>query len=190
MNIFFDFNIINLYNLVFNFIVKLKRCFSLIRDIKIDKKIKNLFFKFINFHFIIKIFISYRLNILYFANNIEFFVFYFVIDFFIKKFENSIQNLNSIDDFLNIHNNFIKNIFNFLGLNDQNFLNKIYDILNMIVNFNIYLTKYIEIDKNDKNEIYKFYINIYNESNKFLKEQQNIFNNFIDVYKEKINLIK
>jgi hypothetical protein len=75
-------------------------------------------------------------------------------------------------------------------LNDQNFLNKIYDILNMIVNFNIYLTKFIEIDKNNQNEIYKFYINISNESNKFLKEQQNIFNNFIDVYKEKINLIK
>ena len=190
VNIFFDFNIINLYNLVFNFIVKLKRCFSLIRDIKIDKKIKNLFFQFSNFQFIIKIFISYRLNILYFANNIEFFVFHFVIDFFIKKFENSIQNLNSIDDFLNTHKNFIKNIFNYLGLNDQNFLNKIYDILNMIVNFNIYLTKFIEIDKNDQNEIYKFYINISNESNKFLKEQQNIFNNFIDVYKEKINLIK
>jgi hypothetical protein len=75
-------------------------------------------------------------------------------------------------------------------LNDQNFLNKIYDILNMIVNFNIYLTKFIEIDKNNQNEIYKFYINISNESNQFLKEQQNIFNNFIDVYKEKINLIK
>jgi hypothetical protein len=54
VNIFFNFNIINLYNLVFNFIVKLKRCFSLIRDIKIDKKIKNLFFQFSNFQFIFK----------------------------------------------------------------------------------------------------------------------------------------
>ena len=54
VNIFFDFNIINLYNLVFNFIVKLKRCFSLIRDIKIDKKLKICFFNFLIFNLLLK----------------------------------------------------------------------------------------------------------------------------------------
>jgi hypothetical protein len=173
-SILFDDNIMRNYNNVFNFIVKLKRSFILVRDISLDKKLKKIFFDFPNQKIFTKYLISYRLFIMDFATSLEFYVFHFVIDKFINKFEITLSNINSIDQAINSHQRFINDIYNFLGLNDQKYMNKIYKILNMIVDYPIFIDKFILSDKNNQDELDKLFIEISNEIEDFKRKSEEI----------------
>ena len=185
-SILFDDNIMRNYNSVFNFIVKLKRSFILVRDISLDKKLKKIFFDFPNQKIFTKYLISYRLFIMDFATSLEFYVFHFVIDKFINKFEITLSNINSIDQAINSHQRFINDIYNFLGLNDQKYMNKIYKILNMIVDYPIFIDKFILSDKNNGNELNKLFIEISNEIEDFKRKTEEI-NNILESLKEKVS---
>ena len=185
-SILFDEITMRNYNNVFNFIVKLKRSFILVRDISLDKKLKKIFFDFPKQKNFTKYLISYRLFIMDFATSLEFYVFHFVIDKFINKFEITLSNINSIDQAISSHLRFIKDIYNFLGLNDQKYMNKIYKILNMIVDYPIYVDKFILSDKNNGNDLNKLFIAISNEIEDFKRKSEEI-NIILESLKEKVS---
>ena len=185
-SILFDESIMINYNSVFNFIVKLKRSFILIRDISLDKKLKKIFFDFPEQKNFTKYLISYRLFIMDFASSLEFYVFHFVIDKFINKFEITLSNITSIDQAIQSHLRFIQDIYNFLGLNDQKYMNKIYKILNMIVNYRLLVDKLILSDKKNGNELNKLFITISNEIEDFKRKTEEI-NITLESLKEKVS---
>ena len=185
-SILFDESIMINYNSVFNFIVKLKRSFILIRDISLDKKLKKIFFDFPEQKNFTKYLISYRLFIMDFASSLEFYVFHFVIDKFINKFEITLSNITSIDQAIQSHLRFIQDIYNFLGLNDQKYMNKIYKILNMIVNYRLLVDKLILSDKKNGNELNKLFITISNEIEDFKRTTEEI-NIILESLKEKVS---
>ena len=185
-SILFDEIIMTNYNSVFNFIVKLKRSFILIRDISLDKKLKKIFFDFPEQKNFTKYLISYRLFIMDFASSLEFYVFHFVIDKFINKFEITLSNITSIDQAIQSHLRFIQDIYNFLGLNDQKYMNKIYKILNMIVNYRLLVDKLILSDKKNGNELNKLFITISNEIEDFKRKTEEI-NITLESLKEKVS---
>jgi len=185
-SILFDESIMINYNSVFNFIVKLKRSFILIRDISLDKKLKKIFFDFPEQKNFTKYLISYRLLIMDFASSLEFYVFHFVIDKFINKFEITLSNITSIDQAIQSHLRFIQDIYNFLGLNDQKYMNKIYKILNMIVNYRLLVDKLILSDKKNGNELNKLFITISNEIEDFKRKTEEI-NIILESLKEKVS---
>ena len=185
-SILFDEIIMTNYNSVFNFIVKLKRSFILIRDISLDKKLKKIFFDFPKQKNFTKYLISYRLFIMDFASSLEFYVFHFVIDKFINKFEITLSNITSIDQAIKSHLRFIQDIYNFLGLNDQKYMNKIYKILNMIVNYPLLVDKLILSDKKNGNELNKLFITISNEIEDFKRKTEEI-NITLESLKEKVS---
>ena len=185
-SILFDENVMKNYNSVFNFIVKLKRSFILVRDINLDKKLKKIFFDFPYQQQFTKYFISYRLFIMDFASSLEFYVFHFVIDKFINKFEITLSNITSIDQAINSHTRFIKDIYNFLGLNDNKYMSKIYKILNMIVNYPLFVDKFILSDKNNQDELDKLFIEISNEIEDFKRKSEEIII-ILDSLKEKVS---
>ena len=121
-----------------------------------------------------------------FASSLEFYVSHFVIDKFINKFEITLSNINSIDQAINSHQRFINDIYNFLGLNDQKYMNKIYKILNMIVNYRLLVDKLILSDKKNGNELNKLFITISNEIEDFKRKTEEI-NIILESLKEKVS---
>ena len=191
ISIFFDKNIIANYNSIFNFIVKLKRTFCLIRDITLDKEIKKNYSEGegnLKTRKICKNFIEYRLFILDFANEFEFFVFHFVINNLIERFKKKIQTLNSIDQFINSHKRFVRDIISFLGLNDEKYMKKVYKIFNIIVSLPTLVNKYVISNKENEKEMDDLYMEIVNGMAKYTKNENKI-KDMIDSMKEKLALL-
>ena len=191
ISIFFDKAIIANYNSIFNFIVKLKRTFCLIRDITLDKEIKKNYTEGegdLKTRKICKNFIEYRLFILDFANEFEFFVFHFVINNLIERFKKKIQTLNSIDQFINSHKRFVRDIISFLGLNDEKYMKKVYKIFNIIVSLPTLVNKYVISNKENEKEMEDLYMEIVNGMAKYTKNENKI-KDMIDSMKEKLALL-
>lgn len=189
ISIFFDKTIITNYNLVFNFIVKVKRTFSMIRDISLDKRLKHCYL--INettkkAKVIAKSLIEYRLFIIDFANEFEFFIFHFVIEKFISKFKKKIQTLNSIDQFINTHSRFIRDIIIFLGMGEEKNMKKIYKMLNLIIAYKTLVDKFELCDRSNEKEIDEAYMEVVNAMGKYSKREGKI-KEMIEVLKEKLS---
>lgn len=201
INIFFDNSINSNYNLIFNFLIKLKLNCSSIRNIDIDKKIKNLegCLKLYNNPNttikILKCFINTRLIILDSIYNLEFYIFYSIIDFKINKFYKKIENLNSIDLFINTHVKLIKEIVYYLGIKDDHMSKYLYKLYNLISNFINLLNKFILIENHSRKDSYEIrkekmeniYLGVFNYSEKY-KRNLKRFQEILAKYKEKLNI--
>jgi len=189
ISIFFNDKSMLLYNRIFNYLVKIKRCFALIRNNNLDKKLKNA--KNISENKKVKLLvlylIEYRSLILDFANSLELYIFHFVVEPFIIKFKEKIEGFNSIDKFINSHDKFLKDIANYFGLNNPEYLQDLYDILNLIIGFPILMDRFfmIDLDEIGDEEKQKLYIDIFNNTENFKRKVINI-NKHIDKLKEKL----
>ena len=189
ISIFFDKAIIANYNLVFNFIVKIKRTFSMIRDITLDKKLKQCYLTNEankKAKIIAKSLIEYRLFIMDFAYEIEFFIFHFVIEKFISKFKKKIQTLNSIDQFINTHSRFIRDIITFLGMGEEKNMKKIYKLLNLVIAYKTLVDKFELCDRSNEKEIDEAYMEVVNAMGKYSKREGKI-KEMIENLKEKLS---
>ena len=187
-SIFFNDKIILLYNRIFNYLVKIKRSFSLIRNINLDKKLKkaeNISENQIKL--LVLYLIEYRSLILNFANNLELYLFHFVVEPFIKKFKEKIEEVNSIDQFINNHDRFLKDIAFYFGLSNQNYMKNLYDILNLIIGFPILMDRFFMLDLDDigDEEKQKLYIDIFNNTENFKAMVDNI-NKSLNILREKL----
>ena len=187
--IFFNDKIMILYNKIFNHLVKIKRSFSLIRNINLDKKLKKA--ENISGNQKIKLLvlylIEYRSLILNVANNLELYLFHFVVDPFIIKFKEKIDEVNSLDQFIYNHNKFLKDIAFYFGFSNQKYLQDLYDILNLIIGFPILMDRFFMLDLDDIEdaEKQKLYIDIFNNTENFKSKVNNIDNN-LNQMKEKL----
>ena len=160
-----------LYNKIFNNLVKVKRSFALIRNINLDKKLKKA--QSISENKKVKLLvlylIEYRSLILDFANNLELYLFHFVIEPFINKFKQNIEDVNSIDEFINNHIKLLKDIAFYFGLNNQYYLQNLYDLLNLIIGFPILMDRFFMLDLEEigDDEKQKLYIDIFNNTENF-----------------------
>ena len=170
-SIFFNDKSMLLYNKIFNNLVKIKRSFALIRNINLDKKLKKA--QSISENKKVKLLvlylIEYRSLILDFANNLELYLFHFVIEPFINKFKQNIEDVNSIDEFINNHIKLLKDIAFYFGLNNQYYLQNLYDLLNLIIGFPILMDRFFMLDLEEigDDEKQKLYIDIFNNTENF-----------------------
>ena len=187
--IFFNDKVMILYNKIFNYLVKIKRGFALIRNINLDKKLKkaeniskNQKIKLLSLYLI-----EYRSIILNIANNLELYLFHFVVEPLVIKFKEKIEEVNSIDQFIYDHNKFLKDISFYFGLSNQDYLKNLYDILNLIIGFPILMDRFFMLDLDDigDEEKQKLYIDIFNNTENF-KSKVNIINNHLNQMKEKL----
>ena len=189
VSIFFNEKAMLLYNRIFNYLVKIKRSFALIRNIILYKKLKNA--KEISENEKIKLLvlylIEYRSLILDFANNLELYIFHFIVDPFINKFKEKIEEVNSIDQFINNHDKFLKDIAFYFGLSNKIYLKDLYDTLNLIIGFPILMDRFfmLDLDEIGDEEKEKLYIDIFNNTENFKKKVINI-NQHISKMKEKL----
>ena len=189
VSIFFNNKSMLLYNKIFNYLIKIKRSFALIRNISLDKKLKDA--KIISENEKIKLLalnlIEYRSLILDFANNLEFYLFHFVVEPFINKFKEKIEEFNSIDQFINTHDRLLKEIANYFGLNNYDYLNDLFDTLNLIIGFPILMDRFFMLDLYEigDDEKKKLYIDIFNNTENFKRKVIKI-NNQINKIKEKL----
>jgi hypothetical protein len=189
VSIFFNDKSMLLYNRIFNYLVKIKRSFALIRNINLEKKLKNA--KNISENQKIKLLviylIEYRSLILDFANSLELYLFHFVVDPFIIKFKEKIEDYNSIHKFINSHDKFLKDIAFYFGLNNQDYLTDLYDTLNLIIGFPILMDRFfmLDLDEIGNEEKQKLYIDIFNCTENFKRKATNI-NKHINKLKEKL----
>ena len=189
VSIFFNDKAMLLYNRIFNYLVKIKRSFALIRNINLDKKLKSA--KNISENQKIKLLviylIEYRSLILDFANTLELYLFHFVVDPFINKFKEKIEGVNSIDMFINSHDKFLKDIAFYFGLNNHEFLKDLYDTLNLIIGFPILMDRFfmLDLDEIGDEEKQKLYIDIFNNTENFKRKAINI-NKHVTKLKEKL----
>ena len=187
--IFFNDKVMILYNKIFNYLVKIKRSFALIRNINLDKKLKKAenISENKKIKLLVLYLIEYRSLILNIANNLELYLFHFVVDPLIKKFKTKIEEVNSIDQFINNHNKFLKDIAFYFGLSNQNFLKDLYDILNLIIGFPILMDRFFMLDLDDieDEEKQKLYIDIFNNTENFKSKVNNI-NNHLNQMKENL----
>ena len=178
-----------LYNRIFNYLVKIKRSFALIRNINLDKQLKKAenISENKKIKLLVLYLIEYRSLILNFANNLELYLFHFVVEPFIIKFKGKIDEVNSIDQFIYHHNKFLKDIAFFFGLSNQNYLNDLYDILNLIIGFPILMDRFFMLDLDDieDEEKQKLYIDIFNNTENFKAKIDNI-NKHLNQMKEKL----
>ena len=121
------------------------------------------------------------------ANNLELYLFHFVVEPLIIKFKKKIQEVNSIDQFINNHNKFLKDIAFYFGLSNQNYLKDLYDVLNLIIGFPILMDRFFMLDLDDigDEEKQKLYIDIFNNTENFKFKVNNI-NNHLNQMKEKL----
>ena len=188
-SIFFNDKSMLLYNRIFNYLVKIKRSFALIRNINLDKKLKSA--KNISENQKIKLLviylIEYRSLILDFANTLELYLFHFVVEPFINKFKEKIEGVNSIDMFINSHDKFLKDIAFYFGLNNHEFLKDLYDTLNLIIGFPILMDRFcmLDLDEIGDEEKQKLYIDIFNNTENFKRKGINI-NKHVTKLKEKL----
>ena len=189
VSIFFDENMMILYNRVFNYLIKIKRSFALIRNIELDKKLKNAINISENLQIqnLVKFLIEFRSLILNFANSLELYIFHFVIDPFIREFKEKIDGINSIDQFINNHNKFLKDIAFYLGLSNQKYLKELYDILNLIIGFPMLMNRFfmLDVDEIGDDDKQKLYIDILNSTQNFNRKVENL-NLIISKIKEKL----
>ena len=187
--IFFNDKVMILYNKIFNYLVKIKRSFALIRNINLDKKLKkaeniteNKKIKLLALYLI-----EYRSLILNIANNLELYLFHFVVEPLVIKFKKKIEEVNSIDQFINEHNKFLKEISFYFGLSNQEYLSYLYDILNLIIGFPILMDRFFMLDLDDieDEEKQKLYIDIFNNTENF-KSKVNDINKHLNQMKEKL----
>ena len=187
--IFFNDKVMILYNKIFNYLVKIKRSFALIRNINLDKKLKkaeniteNKKIKLLALYLI-----EYRSLILNIANNLELYLFHFVVEPLVIKFKKKIEEVNSIDQFINDHNKFLKEISFYFGLSNQEYLSYLYDILNLIIGFPILMNRFFMLDLDDieDEEKQKLYIDIFNNTENF-KSKVNDINRHLNQMKEKL----
>ena len=187
--IFFNDKVMILYNKIFNYLVKIKRSFALIRNINLDKKLKkaeniteNKKIKLLALYLI-----EYRSLILNIANNLELYLFHFVVEPLVIKFKKKIEEVNSIDQFINDHNKFLKEISFYFGLSNQEYLSYLYDILNLIIGFPILMDRFFMLDLDDieDEEKQKLYIDIFNNTENF-KSKVNDINKLLNQMKEKL----
>ena len=187
--IFFNDKVMILYNKIFNYLVKIKRSFALIRNINLDKKLKkaeniteNKKIKLLALYLI-----EYRSLILNIANNLELYLFHFVVEPLVIKFKKKIEEVNSIDQFINDHNKFLKEISFYFGLSNQEYLSYLYDILNLIIGFPILMDRFFMLDLDDieDEEKQKLYIDIFNNTENF-KSKVNDINRHLNQMKEKL----
>ena len=187
--IFFNDKIMLLYNKIFNYLVKIKRSFALIRNINLDKKLKKAenISENKKIKLLVLYLIEYRSLILNISNNLELYLFHFVVEPFIIKFKEKIEEVNSIDQFINNHNKFLKDIAFYFGLSNQNYLKDLYDILNLIIGFPILMDRFFMLDLEDieDEEKQKLYIDIFNNTEN-LKSKVNNINNHLNQMKEKL----
>ena len=187
--IFFNDKVMILYNKIFNYLVKIKRSFALIRNINLDKKLKkaeniteNKKIKLLALYLI-----EYRSLILNIANNLELYLFHFVVEPLVIKFKEKIEEVNSIDQFIYDHNKFLKDISFYFGLSNQDYLKNLYDILNLIIGFPILMDRFFMLDLDDieDEEKQKLYIDIFNNTENF-KSKVNDINRHLNQMKEKL----
>ena len=189
VSIFFHDKSMLVYNRIFNHLVKVKRSFALIRNINLDKKLKDA--KNISENEKIKVLalhlIEYRSFILEFANTLEFYLFHFVVEPFINKFKEKIEGFNSIDQFINTHDKLLKEIENYFGLKNDDYLNDLYDTLNLIIGFPILMDRFfmLDLDEIGDEEKQKLYIDIFNCTENFKRKIIKI-NNQMNKIKEKL----
>ena len=192
INIFFDDQVIKHYNIIFNLLIKMKRSFILIRDINLDKKIKELFILGNNNEFtymkVIKVLIEYRMFMLDFAYEFEFFVFHFVIDVFVNRFNNMVSKFDSIDKFINMHYRFIRDLIMYLGINDSKYMKKVYKVMNMIVVFPSLVNRLMCINRDNHEEMQYFLMEVDNNMEKFIRKKNKLIN-LINIIKDKLNNI-
>ena len=188
-SIFYNDKVMILYNRIFNYLVKIKRSFALIRNINLDKQLKKAenISENKKIKLLVLYLIEYRSLILNFANNLELYLFHFVVEPFIIKFKGKIDEVNSIDQFIYHHNKFLKDIAFFFGLCNQNYLNDLYDILNLIIGFPILMDRFFMLDLDDieDEEKQKLYIDIFNNTENFKAKIDNI-NKHLNQMKEKL----
>ena len=188
-SIFYNDKVMILYNRIFNYLVKIKRSFALIRNINLDKQLKKAenISENKKIKLLVLYLIEYRSLILNFANNLELYLFHFVVEPFIIKFKQKIDEVNSIDQFIYHHNKFLKDIAFFFGLSNQNYLNDLYDILNLIIGFPILMDRFFMLDLDDieVEEKQKLYIDIFNNTENFKAKIDNI-NKHLNQMKEKL----
>lgn len=192
INIFFDDQVIKHYNIIFNLLIKMKRSFILIRDINLDKKIKELFILCNNnectYMKVIKVLIEYRMFMLDFAYEFEFFVFHFVIDVFVNRFNNMVSKFDSIDKFINMHYRFIRDLIMYLGINDNKYMKKVYKVMNMIVVFPSLVNRLMCINRDNHEEMQYFLMEVDNSMEKFIRKKNKLIN-LINIIKDKLNNI-
>ena len=188
-SIFFNDKVMLLYNRIFNYLVKIKRSFALIRNINLDKQLKKAenISENKKIKLLVLYLIEYRSLILNIANNLELYLFHFVVEPFIIKFKQKIDEVNSIDQFINNHNKFLKDIAFFFGLSNQSYLSNLYDILNLIIGFPILIDRFFMLDLDDieDEEKQKLYIDIFNNTENFKTKIENI-NKYLNQMKEKL----
>jgi hypothetical protein len=188
-SIFFNDKVMLLYNRIFNYLVKIKRSFALIRNINLDKQLKKAenISENKKIKLLVLYLIEYRSLILNIANNLELYLFHFVVEPFIIKFKQKIDEVNSIDQFINNHNKFLKDIAFFFGLSNQSYLSNLYDILNLIIGFPILMDRFFMLDLDDieDEEKQKLYIDIFNNTENFKAKIDNI-NKHLNQMKEKL----
>ena len=188
-SIFFNDKAMILYNRIFNYLVKIKRSFALIRNINLDKKLKKAenISENKKIKLLVLYLIEYRSLILSIANNLELYLFHFVVEPFIMKFKGKIDEVNSIDQFIYHHNKLLKDIAFFFGLSNQSYLSNLYDILNLIIGFPILMDRFFMLDLDDieDEEKQKLYIDIFNNTENFKFKVNNI-NNHLNQMKEKL----
>jgi hypothetical protein len=86
ISIFFEKNIIAIYNSIFNFIIRIKKNCNIIKNNQIEKKLKSMEIRYylteaIEMKKILKYLIALKIRILNFINNLEFHIFVYVIYF-------------------------------------------------------------------------------------------------------------
>ena len=189
ISIFFNNKSMALYNRVFNYLIKIKRSFALIRNIVLDKKLKNArgISENEKIKALVLFLIEYRSLILDFANNLELYIFHFVVDPLINSFKKKIEEINSIDQFINSHDKFLRDIAFFFGLKNQEYLKDLYDTLNLVIGFPILMDRFfmLDLDEIGDEEKQKLYIDIFNNTENFKRKVINI-NNQINKMKEKL----
>jgi hypothetical protein len=154
----------------------------------IDKKLKNFNFQSKK---ILKYFINLRMLILDFLSNLEFHIFYTVIDQKINKLSKKISELKSIDHLINSHFKFVREIHFCLGIKDEKFSKTLFKIINLILNYGMLLSKYILIeqsnydDNNNRAEkLESIYIDVFNFTERF-KKKKTKFMEMLEIYREK-----
>ena len=105
-----------------------------------------------------------------------------------NKYDREIQTLNSIDQFINSHKRFVRDIISFLGLNDEKYMKKVYKIFNIIVSLPTLVNKYVISNKENEKEMEDLYMEIVNGMGKYTKNENKI-KDMIDSMKEKLALL-
>ena len=190
INIFFDEKVLEHYNTIFNLLIKMKRSFILIRDINLDKKVKQMFaWGNQGTHMkAVKLLIEYRMFMLDFAYEFEFFVFHFVIDVFVNRFNRMVSKFDSIDKFINMHHRLIRDLTVYLGISDDKHMKKVYKLMNMIVVFPSLVNRLMYINRDNSEEMEYFLVEVDNSMERFIRKKSKLIN-LINIIKDKLNNI-